>query len=340
MEHTTSSLWVKGLVDMFASQGVDATRLFTALRLDIRLLDESDARFTIQEVSKMWDLAVAWSGKPALGLDPDLAARFVNFDAVNHVMMAYPKLRTSLEKLAAYLAVISSALVFTLEPEGDDFWLALGYVGTAPHGPRQRQEYSLLALLTLCRWLVRRNLCALAAEFCGATPANAQPYHRAFGCPLRFDSPVDRILLSAADLDAAIPSHSDSMLAVHERMINDRLTRLGNASTSLQVRQQVILLLPKGEPRREDIARNLALSDRTMRRKLLAENTSFQQLLDDVRRELAEKLLLDMHLPLAEIPCRLGFADQSNFFRACKRWFGATPGQLRKTLSVRGIAPP
>jgi AraC-like DNA-binding protein len=93
--------------------------------------------------------------------------------------------------------------------------------------------------------------------------------------------------------------------------------------------------VPQGEPRREVVAQTLHLSQRTLQRRLQEEGTSYQQLLDDTRRELAEQYLGQVDLTLLEVAYLLGFADPSNFFRAFRRWFGETPGEYR---SRRGLA--
>ncbi len=93
-------------------------------------------------------------------------------------------------------------------------------------------------------------------------------------------------------------------------------------------------LLPQGEPKRERVAQALHLSQRTLQRRLQEEGTSYQQLLDDTRRDMAEQYLQQPGLTLLEVAYLLGFADPSNFFRAFRRWFwlhaqripGAPPG--------------
>jgi AraC-like DNA-binding protein len=90
--------------------------------------------------------------------------------------------------------------------------------------------------------------------------------------------------------------------------------------------------LPDGEPKRDQVAGELCMSERTMRRRLEDEKTSFIQLLDDTRRELAEQYLERLHLSLPQAAYLLGFADQSSFFRACRRWFDLSPGQYRSQL--------
>lgn len=317
---------------MFASQGIDVPRLFRAAGLDMTLLDKADARFGAEKISALWELAVAWSGNPALGMDAQLASRHVNYDVVGHAMLSCPTLRAGLEQLAHYLALISDAATFELVPQRQDYWLVLGHVGNTQPVPRQRQEYGLLTLLMLCRWLTRRDIRALGAEFIFPEPVQWQPYRMAFDCPLRFGQAATRILLPGNELDAPLPSHNAPLLALHEKVMEERLTSLGNAGTSYRVSEEIIRRLHKGEPRRDDIAGLLALTDRTLQRRLRAEDTSFQQLLDEARRELARKYLAEDRYSLGEVADLLGFADQSNFFRACKRWFGVPPGQYRRRL--------
>ncbi|MDR7151447.1 AraC-like DNA-binding protein [Hydrogenophaga palleronii] len=333
MKRTSSATWVKGIADMFASQGLDLPRLFTAAGIDIAQLQQPDARFDAEAISRLWELAVAWSGNPSLGMDRELANRHVNFDLVGYVMLASPTLKAGLKCFARYLAVISDAATFELEPQGSQHcWLVLGHIGNSRPVPRQRQEYGLLALSTLCCWITRRDVQPRAAEFTFPEPADAGPYLRAFGCPVRFNGGATRLLLDNADLDTPLPSSDPMLFDMHQRVIEARLVRLGHASAAHRVSEAIVRLLHLGEPRREAIANSLAMADRTLQRRLQEEGTSFQQLLDDARRDLAQKYLAEARYTLTQVADLLGFADQSNFFRAHKRWFGMSPGQYRARL--------
>ena len=104
---------------------------------------------------------------------------------------------------------------------------------------------------------------------------------------------------------------------------------------SYRAREVIIRRLPDGEPRRDEVAGELCMSERTLQRRLEEEATSFVQLLDDTRRELAEQYLGRLHLSLAQAAYLLGFSDQSSFFRACRRWFDLSPGQYRSQLLER-----
>lgn len=333
MQRTSSCSWVKGIAEMFASQGLDVPRLFNAAGIEPARLANPDERFGADAVSRLWQLAVAWSGDTALGLDRELAARYVNFDVVGYAMLASPELRAALAGMARYMAVISDAATFELLAAGPDSWLVLGGAGYAQPVPRQRYAFGLLSIISVCQWLTRREVQPLAVDFKFSEPPDVRRYRDVFHCPLRFDQPENRMLLAGADLAAALPSRNASMLQLHEHVLQDRLTALGNARASYRVSEEIIRRLHRGEPRREDIAASLALTDRTLQRRLHAEHSSFQQLLDDARRELAGKYLAEERYPLHQVAELLGFVDQSNFFRACKRWFGLPPAQYRRGLA-------
>ncbi len=335
MNRSSSSTWVKGIADMFASQGLDVPTLLRQAGISAAELDTPGARIGADAVTKLWDMAVQSSNNPALGMDRALVARFVNFDVVGHAMLSSADLRSGLNSLARYLALVSDAATFVLESHKTDSWLVLGHTGNTLRIPRQRQEYGMLSLLTLCQWLTRREVRAVAVEFAFPDPVSEQPYRVAFDCPLRFGQPSTRLLLAEADLATPLPSRSPAMLALHQRVMDEQLSNLGATSIVHKVREAVMQNLSQGEPRREDIANLLALTDRTFQRRLRAENTSFQQLLDDARCELARKYLAQESLPVSALADLLGFGDASNVFRACKRWFGVSPGEYRKALGLQ-----
>ncbi|ROZ77776.1 AraC family transcriptional regulator [Ramlibacter sp. WS9] len=315
---------------MFASQGIDTPSLLQGSGIDAARLDDPRGRFSPDEVSLLWELAVRQSGDPVLGVDRALAALHINFDVVGYATLSSADLRSALHELARYLALISSATSFELQPQGVDCWIVMGHMGCTRPVPPQRSAYSLLALLTLCQWVTRRELRPLAARFSFAPPGDARVFERAFGCPVLFTQPDNQLLLAGADLAMALPSRNPALLALHEQAMDERMATLGNATMALRVSEEIIRRLHRGEPRRQDVAAALALADRTLQRRLRAEGTSFQQLLDKARRELAQKYLSDSRHALGEVAHLLGFADQSNFFRACRRWFGTAPGRYRE----------
>lgn len=333
---TSSAAWVKGVADMLTAQGLNTPSLFAQAGLDISVLQDPTARVCADAVSQVWELAVADSGNTHLGLDRQLAARYGNLDVLGYALASSPCLRSGFERLARQMAVVSDAATFALDEDSRGFWLALGHIGATRPVPRQRVEYGMLTLLMLCQWLTRRSVEPLAVELACPVPANPAPHQAAFGVPVRFAQSASRMLLTRQDMLAPIPTHNPALWEMHERLVEHQLDRLGQTRISIRVRTELTRVLHKGEPRREEIAARLHLSDRTLQRRLQTESQSYQQLLDETRHELARQYLSDARRSLVEVADLLGFADQSNLFRACRRWFGMPPGQYR----ARVLGPP
>ena len=135
-----------------------------------------------------------------------------------------------------------------------------------------------------------------------------------------------------ADLKEPLPTSNPVLAEMHDRFAGEYLRHFDHAQTSYRVREVIVRRLPDGGPRRDEVAGALHMSERTLQRRLEEEATSFGQLLDDTRRELAAQYLGRLRLALAQAAYLLGFADQSSFFRACKRWFDLSPGQYRRQL--------
>jgi AraC-like DNA-binding protein len=156
----------------------------------------------------------------------------------------------------------------------------------------------------------------------------------AFQCPLRFGQPANRLRLGREDLALHISRTTVSLFAVQDRLIEDRLARYRKARTSYRVSEEIIRGLHMGEPRRAAIAGRLGLSDAALEQRLRNEGTAFEQLLDDVRKDLAEHYLAQSGYTPGRTASLLGWAAPADFAAACKRWFGLAPPQYRQQLEA------
>ncbi|HEX8615261.1 MAG TPA: AraC family transcriptional regulator [Telluria sp.] len=325
---TVSAAWVKGIVEMIGGLGLEPLSLLEEAGLPLDELDDPDGRFDSGAVSALWSLAAQQSGHPHLGLALDGAAKPACFGAALHVMMSCPDLDGALRRMAQYVPIISSAATVELafDSQGCSLTLTLA-LGDAV--PGERYDFALLMFINLCRWMTGRDLRPQSVELGHARPANLLPYLAAFGCPCHFGARRYRLCFAQADLGLALMTGNPLLTELHERFANERLARLGDARTTRRVRELVLACLAEGEPARGDVARAMCMSERTLHRRLQDEGTSYVQLVDAVRREQAAHYLDRTSLCFTEISYRLGFANQGTLFRACKRWFNASPGRYR-----------
>ncbi|MDR3455321.1 MAG: AraC family transcriptional regulator [Rhodoferax sp.] len=332
--HTTSSTWLRGVASTLSAQGLDAAALFADAGLDLAALDDPDRCWPTEQISLLWRLAAERSGNPAVALmNPHVAAP-AHYGVVGYAMMSSADLRLGLERLIRYLQLVSDAASISLVPQAGGRCVRLDLFGGQSTVPRQRSEYGLLTLLTFCRWMTGRKLRPLWASFSFSAPLDEGPYSEAFQCPLRFEADFNGFCISDLDLSTKLPTGIAALADLHDRVARVELDRLNAPAIAHRAQEAILKRLQDGDPRRASIASDLCLSDHTLKRRLTEEGTSFSELVDGARRELAQRYLGQRHVSLAQIAYLLGYSDQSNFFRACTRWFGESPGEYRTRLSA------
>jgi AraC-like DNA-binding protein len=327
-----AAFWVKGVADTLKAVGLDVPTLFKEAALELAGLDDPDARFPTEGLSLLWQLAVSRSNNPAIGLANSNVVKPGNFDVVAYAMMSSPTLLGMLERAVRYVDVLSEAATLNLANDQEGYRLILELFGGKHPVPRQRFEFDLMTLLSFFRWVTNRDLRPLAFELRFPPPDDLRPYQDAFKCPLRFNTPVNALLFARADVNLPLPTANVELAEMHERVASEHLQRLDSAQTCHRTRAVIVRHLQDGEPRRQKISTMLGMSERTLQRRLAAEGTSFQRLLDNTRRELAQHYLGQGNVSLPDIAYLLGFSDQSSFFHASRRWFGSSPRRYRIQL--------
>ena len=155
----------------------------------------------------------------------------------------------------------------------------------------------------------------------------AREYERLLGCRVTFDSPADVLVLRAADLDA--PSRLYEPRLYEQLRFTADLT-LDAPSGASPMRQLVEQAIRAGDHVVETVSKTLQVNVRTLQRRLQSEGTSFRSILNEVRARMAEDLLGETELPLAEIAARLGYADDKSLRKAIRHVTGRTPSELRR----------
>ena len=125
-----------------------------------------------------------------------------------------------------------------------------------------------------------------------------------FRCPVTFDSDDSAILFTRADVDRPLPASNRELARANDQILSDFLNRLREDDLITRVKTAIAEDLPSGSPSDDEIAKSLFMSPRTLNRKLSALGTNYSQLLETVRRELAEQYIADPTLTLSERLCQ------------------------------------
>jgi AraC-like DNA-binding protein len=221
--------------------------------------------------------------------------------------------------------------------EGSDFRIRYNYVGVSRHTDRHQIEFWATALVRICRSLTGTDLrpirVSLAHPRCSAS-GHLQAF---FGCEVTFTSEYDEIvfgrIVPQLQLAEAEPYLNELLIQYCE----EALSRRANPASPIRasVENAIAPLLPHGRARAGMVAQALGMSERTLARRLAAENLTFFGIQEAMRQELARHYLADASLPISRIAWLLGFQEVSAFTHAFKRWTGQTPTQMRSEITAQ-----
>jgi AraC-like DNA-binding protein len=158
-----------------------------------------------------------------------------------------------------------------------------------------------------------------------------EKYRDYFKCDVAFSASEYAMVFEAGEIDKPFPAANAELALQNDQIVMKMLADTVKGDLVMQVRAKLVELLPSGECSKEDVAKELYMSVRTLHNKLEKLDSSYQQVLDDTRRELSEQYMQQQQRSISEVAYLLGFSDCSNFSRAFKRWTGVSPSQFRSS---------
>lgn len=330
-----TSLYVYKVISQ-ASAGVDTRDLVEALGLkpdgpiDPGQMVGSDAYYAFFE-----HLADRDPAGVELPLRIGAAMRSDEYGAFGLAWKSAPNLRGSFVRSERYGHVLGAAETYRLEEHGESAVFSLEKAGDGRMGMLLSNEASLSAVVTISQEVSTANFTPIAVDFRHPPRGDVAIYERHFACPVRFETGRDAIVLDSAVLDVPNRLGDESIATFFDRHLEQELASRSTQETlGQQVRLAVAQTLSEGIPTVSFIAAKLAMSSRTLQRRLSDQGETFQNLVDLARRELAQKLLQETEYSLAEIAFLTGFSEQSAFTRAFKRWEGQTPRSFRLQSAI------
>jgi AraC-like DNA-binding protein len=265
-----------------------------------------------------------------LPLRAGAAMRCDEYGAFGLAWKSAPTLQASYDRAERFWQMLTSVSAYAVEPATNGAFMHLHRNGRRRLGMRLSNEATLASITAISREVATAAFCPVAVYFQHPAPASVAAHEAYFGCPVHFEADRDALLVSADTLqtpnklgDSGLSRFFDAHLAREVEAF-----RTENA-VERQVRDFVTRRLSDGAPALSDVARHLGMSSRTLQRRLAEQGHSYRTLVDASRRQLAKHLLRKSDFSLIEVAFMTGFADQSAFTRAFKRWSGHTPRAYR-----------
>jgi AraC-like DNA-binding protein len=309
-------------------------QLVRRFELDVAALSDVDGRVPLATVKRMWEELPALCGDPDMVVGLSRMVAGVEPSSLSgHLFLSSPTFGAALRRTIRYARILYDvgAPKIELRVDGEQadliVWTDPVEVGLTPAAVL----LELLEVRSFARRCTGKDLPIVRTWTRYPRPADERPYREAFGAPVEFEAPIDRLSFPAASLDwpqITASASLDSVLEGYARRMVDALPR-GSALLG-QVREAVRTSLGDGGATLPQLARGLGMSERTLQRRLDEEGLSVRQIVDEVRRELALAYLDEKTFSIAEIAFALAFSDQAAFHRAFVRWTSRTPGEYRR----------
>jgi len=322
---------VGGLVEIPAllrQFGVDAADALSRADLPADALGQIEDRIPFAKADALLGACAAMTGCAHFGLLVGRRWGLAQFGALGDLMRHSGTVGEALRSMAVYQRLnTDSAAVFLLEQEGT---LSMGYAiyRKDVRHPDQIYDTALAITCNLLRELCGSRWVASEVVFSRAEPVDQTPYRQHFRARLRFDREYSAVRFPAHWQAQPIPgAEAERRLALTATLE----AADGGGQLVSQLHRALRLLLLAGKRSGDDLAQALLLHRRTLSRRLRAQGTTFQKVLDEVRFGVARHLLERTRIPIEEVAAALCYADVRAFMHAFRRWTGTTPAQWRKT---------
>lgn len=286
------------------------------------------ARVPAAQWQAMLEKGAAATGETAFGLRVAQHVALRHLGVVGYLVLSCSTAMEALQRGQRYHVLVSEMNPMQVRVQGEELQLSW----PLQHGGSGQlwDELGLATVVRLIQVLTGTRAAATRVDFVAPAPADLDVYREFFGGEVRFGQPMPALCFPSRYLSLLLPRADAGLFTLLDAQAEQKLQQLAPLSAELQrLRQQLLQLIREGRTRIEHLAAQNRIGVRALQRRLAAQNSSFQALLDDTRRHLAEQYLADPGLELQEVTGLLGYTEQSSFTRAFSKWTGCSPGEWR-----------
>jgi AraC-like DNA-binding protein len=330
-DYRNTTATVRAILSACEKAGVDPGALLSEVGIARQVAQDIDGEIPLAQMRDLWVAAYQASRDPHLALHAAREAALGAYKSIDYMLLNSPDLGAAVGRLVRYFRLVNTWLQFELQDRADSHRLILSSeLGAVPP---PAAEFAFAVLTERLRIAVGPQWNPLRVTFCHPAPPGAEAYDRFFGCRVVFSEAQNGFFIDGAAWEKQIANRDPALFRLAKEHA-DMLMKAQRPTSDLveRLRAGIADALQDGEPQRDQMARTLGMSGRTLHRRLSENGVTFAKLVETVQQDLAQSYLRNGDLALSEVAFLVGFSDQSAFSRAFKRWTGITPRQHRQAL--------
>lgn len=319
------------MVKLGQEKGLSQESILEHTGIDPDAFTDPKARLTYQQVIVLTNNLLRLYPEPTLGLELGHAININQFGMLGYAILSCANIRQALSLGMKYHVLIDPAFNFEVHEQGDSTSVRLTSHVPIENMHRMLSDVFIANFVTLGQFLTGTQLLPDEIHFNLTKPDYADVFEDYFpGVKVLWDQPRTELIIPTELLEMPTMLADEATAKMAEAQCADILTRMGPRESIVVKVRRILLSSPGHFPPIEVVASHLATSTRTLSRSLQEVQTSYQKILDEVRKEMAIEYLKTSNLPIEEIAALIGYNDPSNFRKAFKRWTGHPPSYYRQ----------
>ncbi|HTN69838.1 MAG TPA: AraC family transcriptional regulator [Methylomirabilota bacterium] len=323
-----------GLLEAISAAGANADEILQGLGLSRSVFSQPEGFIPSSSFAQLLEEAARSTGDNCFGLHFGEQYNPKNIGPLVYAVLNSPTIGAALVNAERYLHVYNQAEKWSFTVQGNRGYVSFLLADLGVDSLRQSYEHGMAIVLNTVRMMVGSQWSPEEVQFAHEAPAQTSEHIRVFRCPVVFGCESNAMVIEHDFLERQVPAADKRLYRIVRGYLEHVWSEMPREESLVSsVRKGVAESLKDGDPNLTLVARKMAMSPRTLQRRLKEYGVEFKKLVDDTRRRCAIDYLRDRKNTLTGIAFLLGYSELSAFNRAFKRWTGSTPLDYR-----RGIA--
>ena len=331
--HSVSVHFANAVLDAARQLGLNLEPILQSARLNQPLLDNPQSRIASQQFSQLMRSVWEQSDDEFLGLTTQ-PSKYGVFRLFADGAIQEQNLHRVYKHLCRFYSLVNQSISLSLYISKGQVELRMRQVQPEIDRNLLFRDFFLLLWHRFPGWLIGKSIPLQQVKMRGAEPAHAAEYRFMFPCPITYGHDYDAFVFSEEELVNPVTQRAENLREHFKQAPLNWFTR--QEFTPVYTRRVMDYLAEyrEHEASMQDIADSVNVSERTLRRKLTEEGTSFQEIKDKLRKNMAIYYLSQPDIPISTITNKLGFSEPAAFTRAFKQWTGQTPTLYRENTLI------
>jgi len=326
MAYTVSSAGLRAICEVAQHAGVNTRSALRTADIDPKLLSFRDGQVSFSAVDQLLNNLAEALSSDSFGLRAAEAWRVSDLRSLGLLLQHLPTLRDVLTATTTHGLRFQTSFIGELREEGDTFVVQIE--ARAPTEGRHVIEYHLGTMIRMMQSVMGHRWRPISVHTGFPMFEDRAAERRLFGDRMHFDSAFTGMVGDARDLDRPL-RHPEPEFERQALRLLEQQPPLDEGDVVQQVKDQILLLMPRGAATLPMIAKAMSMTERSLQRRLSSRGFEFTELLNAVRRDIAVKSLANRNIPISQITARLGYSDASTFGRWFKTQFQIAPAHWR-----------